>query len=127
MHSELVHHSQDTMARQGATFSREEDEELGDQLDMDLPDEEDDFVFELKKLKEGVFPLKLKIRQGNAWPQLREKISKETAVTFKTESNNIKAQLSGVLEGIKHLALWNNKLKTVEVTWQDKGIFYLLI
>ena len=49
MHSELVHHSQDTMARQGATFSREEDEELGDQLDMDLPDEEDDFVFELKK------------------------------------------------------------------------------
>ena len=85
-------------------------------FDVDEPDEEDDFVFKLKKLKEGVFPLRFKIRQGNAWPELRKKINKDAAESLMTESNHLKARLGGILEEIKHFALWNNMLKTVEVT-----------
>ena len=93
--------------------------ELESQLLYDVEEEEeDDYVFKLKKLKEGVFPLRFKIRQGNAWPELRNRINKDAAESLISESNNIKARFVGILEEVKHFALWNNKLKTVEVMKQ---------
>ena len=102
MHMELVHQDEEP-PRTGPVYDVD-----------DIADEEDDLVLKLKKLKEAVVPLKVKIRQGNAWPELREKLNKETADSLRTRSNNIKAGFVGVLEEIKQFALWNNKLKTVE-------------
>ena len=98
MHIELVHQDEDS-PRSGLVYD---------------VDEEDDLVLKLKKLREAVVPLTVKIRQGNAWPELREKLNKETAESLRTKSNNVKAGFVAVLENIKQFALWNNKLKTVE-------------
>ena len=98
MHTELVHQDENPPL-------------AGHQYDVD---EEEDLVSKLKKLKEAVVPLKVKIREGNAWPELREKLNKETAESLRTKSSDIKAGFVEVLENIKHFALWNNKLKTVE-------------
>ena len=98
MHTELVHQDENPPL-------------AGHQYDVD---EEEDLVSKLKKLKEAVVPLKVKIREGNAWPELREKLNKETAESLRTKSSDIKAGFVEVLENIKQFALWNNKLKTVE-------------
>ena len=102
MHIELVHQDEEA-PRNGPVYDVD-----------DIADGEDDLVLKLKKLKEAVIPLKVKIHHGNAWPELREKINKEAADSLRTKTNNIKAGFAGVMEEIKQFALWNNKLKTVE-------------
>ena len=101
MHIELVHQAEEPPLPEPV-------------YDVDeIGNEEDDLVLKLKKLREAVVPLKVKI-QGNVWPELREKLNKESAESLRTKSNNIKAGFVGLLEEIQQFALWNNKLKTVE-------------
>ena len=64
MHIELVHQDEES-PRTEPVYDVDE-----------IGNEEDDLVLKLKKLKEAVVPLKVKIRQGNAWPELREKLNK---------------------------------------------------
>ena len=66
MHTELVHQDENPPL-------------AGHQYDVD---EEEDLVSKLKKLKEAVVPLKVKIREGNAWPELREKLKESVNILY---------------------------------------------